>query len=44
MAATVVGGYLGAWVTRFLSTTVLRNIIALIFFAVTAAFFYRGYA
>lgn len=44
MAATVVGGYLGAWVTRFLSATMLRNIIALIFFAVTAAFFYRGYA
>lgn len=44
MMATVVGGYLGAWVTHFLSAGTLRNIIAFIFFMVTAAFFYRGYA
>src|SRR3546814_5404951 len=42
--AAVVGGYFGALVTRFLSAGMMRRIIALIFFAVTAAFFYKGYA
>ena len=42
--AAVAGGYVGALVTRRLTTDTLRRIIALAFFAVTAAFFYRGYA
>ncbi|HET7633265.1 MAG TPA: sulfite exporter TauE/SafE family protein [Burkholderiales bacterium] len=42
--AAVIGGYLGARVTRFLSAITMRRIIAVIFFAVTAAFFYKGYA
>lgn len=42
--AAVVGGYLGALVTRFLSAVVMRRLMVLIFFAVTAAFFYKGYA
>ncbi|MGB3288953.1 MAG: sulfite exporter TauE/SafE family protein [Burkholderiaceae bacterium] len=44
MVTTVIGGYLGAWATRFLSAAMLRRIIVLTFFVITAAFFYRGYA
>ncbi|MDN5844527.1 MAG: sulfite exporter TauE/SafE family protein [Alcaligenaceae bacterium] len=41
--AAVIGGYLGALVTRFMSADVMRKIISMIFFIVTAAFFYKGY-
>lgn len=43
-ATAVVGGYLGAWVTRFMSAATMRRIIALSFFIIAAAFFYKGYA
>jgi uncharacterized membrane protein YfcA len=41
--AAVIGGYLGAFVTKLISTETLRTVITLAFFVVTAAFFYRGY-
>jgi uncharacterized membrane protein YfcA len=41
--AAILGGYLGAVMTKFISTETLRLVITLGFFAVTAAFFYRGY-
>lgn len=42
--AAVVGGYLGALATRFLSAGTMRKIISVAFFAITVAFFYKGYA
>jgi uncharacterized membrane protein YfcA len=41
--AAVIGGYLGAFMTKLISTEALRTVITLAFFVVTAAFFYRGY-
>lgn len=41
--AAVIGGYLGAFATKLVSTKTLRIAITLAFFVVTAAFFYRGY-
>ena len=41
--AAVVGGYLGAFMTKLISTEALKIAITLAFFVVTAAFFYRGY-
>jgi uncharacterized membrane protein YfcA len=42
-ATAVVGGYVGAYMTRLISTDALRIVITLAFFVVTAAFFYRSY-
>jgi uncharacterized membrane protein YfcA len=41
--AAVIGGYLGAFTTKLISTETLRTVITFAFFVVTAAFFYRGY-
>jgi uncharacterized membrane protein YfcA len=41
--AAMIGGYLGAFLTRAISAENLRKTITVIFFIVTAAFFYRGY-
>jgi uncharacterized membrane protein YfcA len=41
--AAVIGGYLGAFLTKFISAKTLRLVITFGFFLVTAAFFYRGY-
>lgn len=41
--AAVFGGYLGALMTKLISTETLGLVITFGFFAVTAAFFYRGY-
>jgi uncharacterized membrane protein YfcA len=41
--AAAVGGYAGAFMTKLISTEVLRTVISGAFFVVTAAFFYRGY-
>jgi len=44
MAASVVGGYLGASVARRLNQAMFRRLVSALYFALTAAFFWRSFA